>query len=198
MDDIEQFRWRLAETIAWCNRTEAHRLLSDPERAFRSEALRPASTFWYLARDKWPPTAEHLRSRKAAIDTLAETRRNLLTAGWEARNAPASRRPAADLAGGRLLLYRPDENLQDGAAALASERFLNDDNEPPWDTWIAYVAHAELRGNEAPSSYLLSWAPPIFLNLAAAGVRVNPEECIVWADTEDTPFTRQLRAAGLL
>jgi hypothetical protein len=29
--------------------------------------------------------------------------------------------------------------------------------------------------------YLVSWVPPQLLELANAGVEVNPEQCILWA-----------------
>src|SRR5262249_9402333 len=49
-----------------------------------------------------------------------------------------------------LLAYFPDENLSDGAAAVASDGYFDYDNIPPWDTWVVYVAADHL---------LLSWVP---------------------------------------
>ena len=46
-----------------------------------------------------------------------------------------------DLAGGRLLLYAPDENLCDGAAQSSSKGFFDVDNIPPWDTWICFSSN---------------------------------------------------------
>jgi hypothetical protein len=72
---------------------------------------------------------------------------------------------------GKLLLYTPDETLSDGAARVASEGFFDDDNLPPWDTWVAFS-----RG------ILLSWVPPQLIPLAQVGIDVNPEVCIRWMD----------------
>jgi hypothetical protein len=75
-----------------------------------------------------------------------------------------------DLNAGKLLLYSPDENLADGAARYASRGFFDDDNVPPWDTWVAFS-----------DDTLLTWVPPQLLELAQRGIDVNPECCIRWA-----------------
>ncbi|HEV7556272.1 MAG TPA: hypothetical protein VGO00_12480 [Kofleriaceae bacterium] len=89
--------------------------------------------------------------------------------------------PTRDAASdGRLLGYFPDDNLCDGAAAVASESFFDDDNIPPWETWVTLV-HVR----EAPISFrrcLIAWIPRMFVPRANAGVQVNPEECIRWLD----------------
>ena len=36
-------------------------------------------------------------------------------------------------------MHAPDDNLADGAAALASRGFFDEDNAPPWDTWLWYA-----------------------------------------------------------
>jgi hypothetical protein len=48
--------------------------------------------------------------------------------------------PTTDLSGGRLLVFDPDGTLSDGAAAVGSRRFFDDDIIPPWDCWVLYVA----------------------------------------------------------
>jgi hypothetical protein len=78
---------------------------------------------------------------------------------------------AKSLAGGKLLLYAPDENLFDGAAECQSNGFFDVNNTPPWDCWVIY-SHP----------YLVSWIPPALRKIAQAGIDVNPEECIFWAD----------------
>ena len=59
-------------------------------------------------------------------------------------------------------------------------------------TWEDGV-RGELDGN-----YLVAWIPPDFVELASAGIAVNPEECIQWLDTRDDAFVRSLRRMGLL
>jgi hypothetical protein len=40
--------------------------------------------------------------------------------------------------------------------------------------------------------------PPTFLDLAQAGIEVNPEECIRWLDDTDVPLRAELRERGLI
>ena len=46
--------------------------------------------------------------------------------------------------------------------------------------------------------YLVAWVPPDFLELANAGMAVNPEQCIVWLDTVDDEFVRSLRSLNFM
>lgn len=70
--------------------------------------------------------------------------------------------------GGKLLLYAPDENLFDGAAEYSSKGLFDVDNIPPWDTWVCFFGE-----------YIVSWVPPQLLDLANAGINVNPEQCVL-------------------
>ena len=79
--------------------------------------------------------------------------------------------PTADLQGGRLLAYAPDENLADGAARFASQGFFDDDNVPPWDTWVAFS-----------QGILVSWVPKQLLALVQRGLEVHVEGCIRFLD----------------
>jgi hypothetical protein len=113
---------------------------------------------------------------------------------------------------GKLLLYYPDANLYDGAAELHSRGYFDVDNAPPWDTWMYYVqddvcwkepGEQQRGGDDAPgdtafSSFLVSWVPQQFVELADAGIWANPERCIIWADAVESAFTRALRRYGLL
>src|SRR5262249_8737478 len=100
------------------------------------------------------------------VETLCENRANLL------RSAKSyHERSTQDLAGGRILLYAPADNLFDGAAQYASKGFFDVNNTPPWDTWMAFE-----------DKYLVSWVPPLLVDLVDAGINVNPEQCIMWAD----------------
>lgn len=85
---------------------------------------------------------------------------------------------------GRFLVYFPDADLCDGAAAAASEEFFDDYNCPPLGTWIGYFDDAtdEATADPSYSGYLLCWVPEPLCELADAGIRVNPEACIRWLD----------------
>jgi len=100
-----------------------------------------------------------------------------------------------DPTSGRLLLFDPGQSLSDGVAMVESNGFFDADNEPAWDTWIAYV-HERPRRLGAWThldAYLLCWVPPAFVDLVDGAIAVNPEECLLWADSVETPFLRRLR-----
>jgi hypothetical protein len=100
--------------------------------------------------------------------------------------------PAHDLAGGRLLVYAPDDSLFDGAAEVSTGGFFDFDNIPPWDTWVAFLYESERL------QYLVSWIPPQLIELANTGVNVNPEACIRWLEGLDSPVVTALREEDLL
>ena len=95
------------------------------------------------------------------------------------------------LHGGRLLAYFPDANLCDGAAEAESQGFLDLENCPPWQTWIALFNDGSDDGR-GYGRYLVAWVPTQLLSLATAGIDVNPEECIVWLDSTRLPLARRL------
>ena len=152
-------RLRLAEVIAWCTYVlEGEASLRKPLKDWlRNPELAPEVPIGSLQNG-----AERLR----LIAYVAEKRATLL---HQFKRYPD--RPASDLAKGKILLYAPDENLCDGAAEYQSKGFFDVDNVPPWDTWLAIE-----------DSDLIAWVPPSFCTVAQAGVDVNPEQCIWWAD----------------
>lgn len=197
MLDLDHFRLRLAETIAWCSRRLEY--YSQPNawghfNGLRDPRLRPP-TLEVRSREH-NAEGERVISRvkepheiEAIVDTLAEQRalslldRHMVT------------KPIENLAGGRLLFYYPYDNLADGFSEIESEGFFNSENEPPWDTWVAFISEMTSEGN---ARYLVSWVPPQMLNHAEAGVHVNPEGCVVWTPYREGEFSTQLRDANLL
>ncbi len=117
--------------------------------------------------------------------SVAEKRRAKLPKG--------KRRPIGGLAGGRLVAYMPEVNLCDGAAEYSSEGYFDVDNIPPWDTWVWYAC-----GSSILPSHLVAWVPPQFIDVAQAGLEVNPEQCIRWFDEMKTSFAESLRRNGVL
>jgi hypothetical protein len=186
--DIQPFRRRLAETIAWCNQCV---VASAPRDSLRTPALRPAAfdesrTYGSFA---WATASDW----SAIVEALAKERARLLEAAGVYPDQGAQ-----DLAGGRLMVYDPDANLCDGAAEAETGGLFDADNIPPWDTWISYVGEDESPPWRESDSYLISWVPPSLVELADNGICINPEQCILWAEELDAPFMDQLRAAGLL
>ena len=72
---------------------------------------------------------------------------------------------------GRMLVYSPSENVEDGASEVASGGFFDVYDAPPWDVWVAYS-----------DCSLLAWVPPQLIGLAQSGIDVNPVGCIRWLD----------------
>jgi len=63
---------------------------------------------------------------------------------------------------------------------------------------ISEPSYADGARGEIDVNYLVAWIPPDFVQLASAGVAVNPEACILWLDTLDDEFVRSLRRMGFL
>lgn len=161
----ELFRLRLAQTIRWCApRTD----ISNPKTCLRTLALRP-------------PVFE--RDRFSAVDSVANKRG--LYGGVKVRDAQVPR----NLGDGRLLIYFPETNLYDGAAEDETFGFLDVDNLPGWDTWVAFFEY-EPETNEG--SYLIAWIPPEFIESVSNGIAVNPEECIKWLSDANVNFDATL------
>lgn len=166
-DDVS-FELRLEEAIARCRpRAQA----SNPAGSLRSGALQPR----VLEVD-----------RPTIVRSLAEAR----------AHAVGDVRPASALAGGRLIVYFPDEELSDGAAETETEGFFDGNNAPPWDTWIALFR--DDGGDLSIADQLVSWVPHELVDLVARGIHVNPEQCIRWLDDTRLPLAARLRSMGLL
>ncbi|MBS1953379.1 MAG: hypothetical protein JST89_04280 [Cyanobacteria bacterium SZAS-4] len=102
----------------------------------------------------------------------------------------------AGLAGGRLLVYFLGASNHNGATASITAYFDDEDN-PPWDTWICCIAGKELtKPDEKPfdlrivisqrnntTDYVLSWVPPEWIEEVSDAMRVEVTGAIMWADT---------------
>ena len=142
--DIEAFRWRLAETIAWCSKqamsAKEYPRYINAASALRKYVLRPPSLQHMEFDHEKRESSMNIRSFseiKKIVDTIAAERALLLRRDRYRRFYPTD--PAHDLSSGRLLLYAPHDNLADGAAEAETDGFFDTENEPPWDTWIDVV-----------------------------------------------------------
>ena len=151
---------RLAETIRWC---APRANVNDPKNCLRSSELMPHALE---------------NGRKRVVASVAVKR--FLSLGRP------SEMKAANLAGGRLLIYEPDVNLAHGLEELETNGFVDHDNTPPWDTWVAYIY-------EPNCNYLLCWVPPEFVQIVSNGISVSPEESFRWLDDADLLLTREFR-----
>lgn len=212
-----QFRGRISETITWCAAQpfvanectaddlryvwqcelaqvqEAHPEAQVPVSIFRSPELRPPS---------FTEIATSYAERRLAIATLGEMRARLLQE--RAITSPVLA-PGMGLSTqfgkGRLLLYDPDGTDTSGGAMMASAGYLDFDDAPPWDTWIAYVREQlsdEPTSTRGWESYLVCWVPPSLVSVVSEGIAACPMQCIAWAADRDCAFTHLLREAGVL
>lgn len=178
---LRAFRSALAAAVVWTQERPQR-----PRGAMRSAALRPP-----LAQPPWVPS---MQERREEVERLVRAREARLraTGGWP------DVAEAYELAGGRLLLYAPDDTLAGGSAEGASEGLLGPYNRPGWDGWLHYAVDGIPPGSwRSFRSYLVCYVPPSLLVAAEAGVRAQAGECLAWADDMDLPFARRLWDAGL-
>lgn len=193
-DELLQFRWRLAETIAWCS---ARVDISGPAGSLRTPELQPRflrTTDRPLdGRWRW----EAVAGNSAAKVELALARERLLR---QAGEYPSS--PADDLAGGKLLLFYPGDSVLDAFSGMESDGFFDEDDGPPWDTWVWISSEDSwpptISGYRFPQ-YIVTWVPGQFLDLANWGAKVNATACISWRVQWDyTPLLKGLKTLGWL
>jgi hypothetical protein len=131
----------------------------EPSPQLRSDALDPAVF-----------GAASFRGGRGNIPTR-EAVEALVTRRTELLQSHAGSSPLANVDGGKLLLFTPQDSLSDGAATVASNGFIDVDNVPPWDTWLYFDGRT-----------LVTWVPPQLISTVQLGIDVNPEGCIRWAD----------------
>ncbi len=83
-----------------------------------------------------------------------------------------------------FILFEPGASLSDGAAHVASAGYFDDDNMPPWDTWVMPVPAPPGSLNSREPA-LLCWVPTWAREHVDAGVSINPEECLHWVEIQD-------------
>lgn len=173
MDPDRRFERRLAEAIAWC---ESRARLESLGTSLRSRELAP-DLDEMPPLDRWPGLVEQLcRDRSASLGT-----------------DPQTARPPGP---GRLLVFDPGHTLSDGAARVESEGYFDDDNVPPWDTWVAFVVERPRRPGSwtAFDAYLISYVPAALITTVDRAIAVNPERCIEWAEELARPVPGVLGA----
>jgi uncharacterized protein (TIGR02996 family) len=176
---VTVFRFRLAEVIAHCG----------PEMAsLRTWEMEPRTLVGY-SDPGWQPW-RHRDEWLQMLLELSVVRRQQLE-----RLGRAPTRLATHLGGGRLILSVPQWSLPDQAVSRNSNGFFDQNNLPPWDTWVARIDESITASPE--EGYLLSWVPPGWLYWASLGVAANIEGGPVWAHETTTPFLRRLRQAGI-
>ncbi|MEF2277721.1 hypothetical protein V3W47_05365 [Deinococcus sp. YIM 134068] len=120
----------------------------------------------------------------AELERFFDLRRQLLGQAPDEQTFTFARR---ELARPRaLLIVDPDSSLSDGAARVASSGYIDDNNIPPWDTWLMVVPPLLASSG---SSGLLCWVPEWAADLINEGIYVNPEACLSWAEMQGETLT---------
>ena len=172
----KEFFQSLGETIAWCQEIASS---SDPKTSLRQLA--------------YVHQLDLLSERRHRVRELVDERSRELGRLFPDK----AKAEFKGLAGGRLLVFPPDDSLSDGCAEMVSDGFFDVDNCPPSDTWVClWEGTRPKRGWR--NTLLISWVPPIFITNAQAGIDVNPEECMFWLDDLDHPIVTELRNRGVL
>ena len=173
-DAPPHFTKRLFETIAWC----VPRVnISDPKYCLRSAQLKPDYEF-----SLQPDYDVDLWANIHMIRKVVDSRSQLLS-------SPTTRfrEQDIDLAGGRLLIHFLDESNHNGITAWLTSCYLDNNDTPPWDTWIqAFIPEslAHQSPDSVPSVYafLISWVPPQFLKAVDEATEGECVGMLMWAD----------------
>lgn len=174
----QHFTKRLRETIAWCvPRVNS----SSPKHCLRSAQLRPNYEF-----SSQPDSDVDLWADIQMINQVVDSRSQLITPV-----ATQLSESDVDLAGGRLLLHFLDESNHNGLTADITSYYLDNNDTPPWDTWVEIFipeGWAEQPPNEAPRLYtfLISWVPPEFINVVHEATESECIGMLMWADNPRT------------
>ncbi|MCY1043009.1 hypothetical protein OV208_16940 [Corallococcus sp. bb12-1] len=75
---------------------------------------------------------------------------------------------------------------------MATGGFFDDDNVPPWDTWVGQFREDPEMPQQS-QDYIISWVPPVFVEAVARGIQANPEYCIQWLEDSTTLMAQRLK-----
>jgi hypothetical protein len=131
--------------------------------------------------------------RKQLVDHIVQSRKNLL-------NVDLPHRTGTVKLDGQLLFFAPGLSLWDGGSHVYTNGFFGGADEPPWDTWVCYIEDDEEynrpKNLTQRTSYLISWIPALFVEVAEEGVNASMGGSLFWFDEIDSAFTRLIGSAG--
>jgi uncharacterized protein (TIGR02996 family) len=189
---VSVFRYRVAETIAWC---------SGRGLPLRSNDLLPGADLAHGPHD-W----------RKLVQRLALGRSRALT-----RAGKTPRQFAQHLAGGRLLLYLPrhapqldDRQYQPRRRSRQTRtaepapltEYLDASRIPAWDTWLAFGQELPADSSDTRTEgYLVAWVPEhlvVDVEQMIHSKNSQGNRCLLWAEELDVPFLICLRKTGLI
>ena len=125
-------------------------------------------------------SSSNLEAARIEVDRFVQGRASLVSFGQKKSSftlEDAGRELARPQS---LLLFRPELSLFDGAAAVVTERFFDDEYFSPWDTWLRVTPC-----NGGRSLGLLSWVPRWAASRADDAMLASPTECLCWVRVAD-------------
>lgn len=161
--DLDLFKHRLAETVAWCVPRFS---MDDLENCLRTPPIYPKGYMCYDDMNEIERFADIVFAKRAnaiSIDTIENIQDSLL--------------------GGRLLILDFRRATDDGTSSPETHGFINGCDISAWDSWV-YLG-IEI-GREDP--YLISSIPPEILHMVDSAIHYNATECIQWIDKSDFGF----------
>lgn len=176
--DIEGFKQRLREVIAWC---QPRFSMDDIRNSLRTPPIpdwHPAYDYAYSVK----LVAEHFQ---VVMQKQAAAFRNDPDADWD----------FVGLANGRLMVSWLS-STHEGTSEVETDDFIDDDDVPAWDTWVDLF-------QENGQPILLSWIPPEMRDMVTGAVETNTIQNIEWVEDiievggESFTFLRELRDAKL-
>jgi len=147
------------------NWSSHHLNLNDLGSSLRSSDLNPESEVWnYVTED---------RQVQKIVSQLCDKRRELLAS--ESINLKNKLQ-------GRVLCFYPEISLKDAVVCLASSGFIDQDDSPPWDTWIWYSLDDIEQHHEEKYACLFSWVPDELVSLIDKAIEEDTYDCLIWAE----------------
>jgi hypothetical protein len=174
---------RLSETVAWYN---LELDVANPAATCRSQELKADSSFFVSSasapgNDFTTKYKNVVHQNFQIVESIAARRATIL--GSRPRQEEQEIRSTA--ASGRLLLFDPFCSTGDGLSAGDSEGFFDQDDNPPWDTFLQYfIDPRDDKTNGFSRAALcdgvICWIPGPFVKLADDGIRCNVLGSIKW------------------
>lgn len=177
--DIQLFKQRLAETIAYCaprfseeNIEGSLRTLLDPLPELSPFDPEPVKQFAEIV----------FRKRVEALEI----------------DGISSPQIPSNFAGGLLLVSYISYSTCDGTSPIESAKFIDECEFPPCDTWIYYGHENPIAKFKYDVFYLVAWIPPKMIDLVDMAIEVNAMQALQWVDNIEVDFTfmSELKAAG--
>lgn len=161
-EQIKKIHSLAVEASSWTN---AYLRLDDLEFSLRSPELSPNAELWdYVTADQ---------NKQQAVSLLSEKRSRLID---------FKKIKLEEKLHGRILCFYPEMSLKDAVVCLSSSAFIDQDDSPPWDTWIFYSLDDSEQHHDQKYSCLYSWVPNELVDMVNEAIKEDTYDCLIWAE----------------